>query len=338
MRFVNSAKISPMLTRFAVVTLLIPSATRAGDVSEGFKYLPADTKLVLVIRMGELLRTRVFNQLRDEIHECDNGFFEESGQLFGISADDLDTMLLASNLDGQGVVVFRLYKPLKLSMVPGDLNAFFVEGQAKKERTRVTRTFVGPWTIFVPNKYPDRAFYLVDEKTMVFSYRGTLRAVLGRDKKPELSTELETGLRSTDFSAPVTLIASLQTTLRGTEGKINEYGVDVDAIRGNVVALIATLKFSDTADIRAVAVCKDAPGAKVVKKQLDILRATLAEPFSLVKNATKEVRDVPNNTRITQADKIVQADLSVSDELAIAFAKGLVIAMKPRLALPNEKP
>jgi hypothetical protein len=123
-----------------------------------------------------------------------------------------------------------------------------------------------------PGKGRDgQAFFVAEGKYIVTGRLDDLRKVLERNKKPELSSDMQTGLKYADFSNPAMLVLDVQSMpSRDKESMIKGLpwpGVKeaVDAVQ----AVAVRAKENGKLAVSAAAFCKDAAGAAQVKKVAD---------------------------------------------------------------------
>jgi hypothetical protein len=317
----------------ALVPLLLIAPAPAADAGGDFKYLPADTNLLFVIRMDQLLASDVFKKMRKEIPMFDKEFEGVFLREFGFEIGNIERMTMGGNVKGERPIgIFHLKDAVKAETIlkarsaprfPGDKGTTF-----KEEK-------VGANTMYVPNQEFREAFCVLNDKTMVFGTTKALKATLEQDKKPDLPAGLQAALKEADAAATVTLAMDLKAVLAAERPPMIP-GVDFDKVRDNVTGASLTVKLGNDIVIRGVAVCKDEKAAEEVKTQAEAFRTAMIEQLKKAPpGVPKELMDLPGKVKLSTNGNLGVATATVKDDVVIAFVK---VTMGVGATRPPAKP
>jgi hypothetical protein len=325
----------------AVVAVGLCSQVRAADPVKGgddFKYLPADTNLLFVVNMDQLVASDAFKKLRKEIpmfeKEAGKGFRGE----FGFDMSNVDRMTMGGNVKSEGPVAFvRLKKPVTAEAIVKARSEPRFEGD---KGTTFKEEKVGSFTVFVPDKEYRDAFCLVTADNLVHGRAKQLKAVLEANPKPALpSAGMQAALKEAETGATVTLVMDGKVLTAEKPPPIP--GVDFTKLADGVSGMSLTVKLGGgNVALRGVGVCKDEKAAEEGKKQTEAILKFLGEQMkNLPPNAVpKDLLDLPGKVKITTKGNLGEATVTVKDEAVIAFLRLLFEpSVKPFEVKPIEK-
>ncbi len=216
--------------------LFVPSARILGadptKESADLKYLPADTNLVFVIQMGELLASDGFKKLRKEIPEFDKEFGPSFRKEFGFEISNVKTMTFGGDVNSKGPVgVIQLKEPLKPETLLKGISTPRFEG----DKNTYKEEKLGKFTIFVPSEKYRETICLVNEKTIVYAKNEELKAVLMREKPAELSAGMAAALKNADLPASVLMVANPNKAVKETKWIPPIPGMDYEKLKDEIL-------------------------------------------------------------------------------------------------------
>jgi hypothetical protein len=293
-------------------------ATDEPDSADDFKYLPADTDLLIMIRMDQLNAGDTFKKLCKEFPTMEQGIRKEFGLEFAnvqrIVGNDKVLVIYLKN----GITPETIAKAMGEPRFPKDKATTF-----KKET-------VNSLTVYVPETGDREAFCLVNDKTLVMSDTKLLKDVLARDKAPGLAPGLRAALKESDSTATVT-IAMGSTGLRvGCKGPLirqeimTRTGVDIYELKTPILGVFLTAKVDRDVSLRGVVVCEKGQSAEEYKKFAAAIRAygsKRMKELSLPKNLIEAMDKI----QLSAKDNLAVATLTVTDDVAIAFIKAVFL-------------
>jgi hypothetical protein len=323
----------------AALAAVVCSRAPAADPVKGgddFKYLPADTNLLFVVKMDQIVASDAFKKLRKEIpmfdKEAEKGFRSE----FGFDISNVDRITMGGNVKSEGPVGFiRLKKPVTAEAIVKARSEPRFQGD---KGTTFKDEKVGSFTVFVPDKEYRDAFCLVTADNLVHGRVKQLEAVLEANPKPPLaSAGMQAALKEAESGATVTLVMDGKVLTAEKPPPIP--GVDFAKLADGVSGMSLTVKLGGgNVALRGVGVCKDEKTAEDVKKQAEAILKFLGEQMkNLPPNAVpKDLLDLPGKVKIRTKGNLGEATLTVKDEAAIAFLR---LLFEPRpVPKPENKP
>jgi len=177
-------------------------------LGEDAKYLPSSSKLIMSIKVEELLSSKVWKDLKKEFPMLEDGE-KMANSNSPIDLSDIERVLVGGDPGrDEFVAVFRLKKAVKAADFENKIPGNFTFKDKK----------IGKYTMRVPeDESADMAYCQVDPKLVVMGSPKALKGVLERDKKPQFSTVMENAIKDTDFSA--TLAMALDTKAMGGQAQ-----------------------------------------------------------------------------------------------------------------------
>ena len=98
------------------------------------------------------------------------------------------------------------------------------------------------------------AFAMPDDKGLVMGRPTALKAVLTRDKKPDVNDKLQAAIKQTDWNATIAYAANVKDGFAIPPGQTQSIPLPIDKVDG----LSVTIKIASDVDVNVTALCKDA--------------------------------------------------------------------------------
>ncbi len=303
------------------------------------KYLPDGCNTIIVVDFAEVHDNPCYQKLKTDLADFGRG--ESSFQeLVGVAPSNLAHLIMAGDLiasgrDAQPIVIVKTRKPITAA----DLRAAR-RAQSYQKDFSYNEIKVGEQTIYESTyhfSFPGaaetelqhgEAFAVVAENVVLFGGNGeALRKVLARGKAAEMSPELASAVKDTDFSKTLAFVFDLN-ALAGNRRFAGSFQHEFGPLFGDAtkieflkkldsLSFDGTLKGSD-ATVRASLTTKDAETAGDVKKVVEAAQIALRGTLQKLPRVPKEVVDAisavkfsvegakVNATGEVKADAVVQ--------------------------------
>jgi hypothetical protein len=213
-----------------------------------------------------------------EFKKANQAATEKFEKEFGLAPSDIAHILVGGSVDDdEPIMVMRTKKAVTAQDLLPKMkkeNIKFIAGKLTSEwtDTKYTEVKVGKYTMQEGEKpqYAKRAakaFCVADSKVVIWGRADSLKAVLERDKKPELSAGMQTVLKETDLSKPIAFAVDLKAILakKGNPPGQDPFSKGLGLAEG--VAGQATLGKSDSMTV--IVLCKDATTADDLRKVIE---------------------------------------------------------------------
>jgi hypothetical protein len=333
------------LLLFTTFSFFLAAPARGGDDD----YLPDRTFIVGSVNLPEMRKSRTYQEGKNQAKFLVDAIEKGLSEYMGIPAANIARFTL-----GVGVGERRGIEDLKVITTIKPITAAQIK-EAKKPAPDY-RNFthkeskVNGFTVFEenysfafepkdsgesePRVFSGQAFYLVEEKTVLFGRIDTLKIVLGRKEKPALSANMKAGLKA-GAADTWTLVIDLQAMPERPKKSLLS---DLDRIAGltDVFGSVQTLSLrgssADKIKAFATVACKDAASAAEAKKVADgglvFLKGELKGDPNLpptVQAALKELRNLLDGVKLSTNDAQVRAEVVIEARAAIAIVQLLDI-------------
>jgi hypothetical protein len=172
----------------------------ASGLGDDAKYMPSNSKLIMSVKVEELLTSKVWKDLKKEFPALDAGEAMANGQS-PVALADIERITIGGDPAGdEFVVVLRLKKPVKAADYEGKLPGNIGNVTFKDKKA-------GKYTMREPEDDSfDLAYCQVDPKLVLFGNPKGLKAVLERDKPAKFNSVIENALKETDFSRTFAMV------------------------------------------------------------------------------------------------------------------------------------
>jgi hypothetical protein len=315
--------------------LVTPGVSRSAPPApaEDFKWVPADSNIVVVVQMDKLLTSDSFKKLRKAVPDIDRNMEKGFREEFGFELSTVERMTVGGT--------FRKDEPMFVIRTRTALKAADIV-KARSDATRGNTEFkeekVGTRTLHVASKDFEMSFCLLDDMTVVVGPAKTVKPLLADARKAGLGEALQAAAKAADMNATVVVLADFKSITAG-----HNPGPPFDAIHKAIegtTGTALTVKVGPDVTVRAAAVCKDAAAAEAVKKAAD---AGLMLVQGFLKDAgpkvPKELLDVPGQVKTSVKGNLAEATVTVKDDVAIALVKVMFgISEAPAPPKPAAKP
>src|SRR5262249_9166477 len=150
--------------------------------------------VVVSVKVDDLMASDSWKELEKTVPNFNKGM-EDMEKEVGLTPTAIAHVLVGGQGGGkeEPVAVVRTKKDITAA----DLLAKIKNGKYTDVKVNKYTMYQGEQPSY--SKIPPKAFCVVDSKLVVYGRADTLRAVLERDKKPELSSGLQTALKETDL-------------------------------------------------------------------------------------------------------------------------------------------
>jgi hypothetical protein len=252
----------------AALALGLPAAARAGTPAyEDFRYLPDDTRGVLVVHMDRLLGGDVYRAMREKDEDVDEKVANQLRPRLGVDPADVQRVTVgSSDLPVNHVVtVVRTRRPVGAAEVAAAL-----AGPPGPDGTAPTYrpTPVGRYTIWQADGNGLQSFCVAAPDTLLLGEAEELRAVLERKRPFEPSRRLRAGLRLADPDAEVVFAADV--AAYRADGPTPQQADDVNVLAGWV-------RLGAEPSVTLTAVCRNGRAAEETRRQMEGLANWLRE-------------------------------------------------------------
>lgn len=252
--------------------------TGSPGVGDGMKFLPANCQIIVSFRMDEIMSSDLYRDFEKQFADM----VKQQGM--ALAPADVSRVLVGSNPHNrESVVIVMTKKAMTAEEILANL----------KSQTHKTEK-VGSYTLYQfdkPNPFDHvvdgippavpveanppvemplrQAFCVVDAKLVILGETVTLRAVLQRDKAPELSAGMKAVMKHADFSKPIALAFHVKDTLAANNPgfEVDPFGVQKNISKVEGVAVNVSLRSDVT--INATVLCQDTQSAEDVRKMAD---------------------------------------------------------------------
>lgn len=324
----NSLFTTAALLVLAVV-LPLGAAGRGKDApkaADPLAFLPKDCVAVISIQAADLLASDYWKELTKEFPEANQGFDEMEG-LLGLARDNIGRIILGvPDVDPKAkwnerpgpVIIISTVKAVSADGIKALQKQKLKKGGKLKEYRAVKAgkytLYEGPSTKFTFDKekpseeqvYDGRgeSFCIVADRLVIYGQARDLKPVLERDKKPELSKELQTALKEVDLSRTAAFAAAMP-----NHSLLENLGADLDKLAKLMVRANGHCAVGKTIKASLTVVCKDDKSANDLRKILDGARVMVKQ-----QDLPKEVKEV---VKILDAIKLKNTSTKVMGELEV---------------------
>ncbi len=326
------------LGALALLVLSLPSCGKKDPTGEKgappseLKYMPADTEVMVSMRIAHALESNGFAKLKEKLPQIDKEGFEEFHKEFGVEVRNVERMTVGGAIDaGGGVVALRLKEPVKIE----DVKKAREEPRHKGDKgIKYQEVTVGSAKMYEADQDSHDSFCLVSDKLLLNGKAKMLKPVLERNKEPEWSDHLKAGMKEADFDAALCMVIDTSKMVKTGKEMPKVPGVDFEKALKSAQAGVVTFKLGSEVGIRAVAVCKDAEGAAEVKKTADAGLKQLGEMLKAFKGmlppeSAAEIVELPGKVKTATTGNLAEATVTVKDDMVIqAVTMGFTMSLK----------
>jgi hypothetical protein len=284
--------------------------------TDSMKYLPDNCQGIVCFRLADFVNSKVYADLKKEFPEIDiDKLIEQQGDQLQLKSGDYEEIMIGfGDFTKQEFVGI-----IKTKKAIGEEE--FTKPKGGKTYTKST---VAGHTVYEDF---EAAYCVVNKNLAVVGEKKTVKAVLERNKKPEIPEGLEKALKETDLSATLSFAMSFSQFSRNRdvvdalrEAKMEASAEMVEAIAGQVQV---------RSDISAslVMLCKDSKSADSVRKMAE-------GGVEIFKNAAKgeippEVTEILDSIKVAASGSRVTGNLSFKVAPLVKLIKD---SMQPRAA------
>jgi hypothetical protein len=246
-----------LLPTFMVARWMFGGGSALGS---GELYLPDDCKFIASVHVDKMLESPLFKELQNEFPDLRDEVNREG------TKDKAKRVLVAGGFsDQQPLMIMELRAPVTVD-------------EAKKS-FKITEVAEEKYDNFTLYLFADPTDFGAREKTMAFCFPekyvllqgkvDKVKAVLKRNKKPELPKELQAALRQADMSASLTMVASL----KGAPVPDGPAAEKMRAVADKVEHAILVVNMTTDLTMSATVHCTEAKAAEELR---DLIKGFLA--------------------------------------------------------------
>jgi hypothetical protein len=294
-------------TYFAVAALI--GIWPFGGPGEAMKFMPDNCNLLISIKWDDVEKSQVFQDLKKNNPEIEKALNPQSQKGFGFwKVKNPDSILVGVSLS----------KTSFTSNTPPKATAAFSFKERVSEddmlnsvenKSAFKEAKIGSFKVY---DGPEWSFSVVSSKMIIVGEKEQVRAVLERNKHPEISEGLRAAMDKVNFSKGIAIAADLKGLASSSPkgpGGIPGGGQDPMAafqkVGEEVEGLAAQISPGTDIGIECTLICKTAKGAEDIKKSAEGLSAMLGMFGAAVPKEAKEILDTlkatvaGNNVTIT---------------------------------------
>lgn len=306
-----------------------------GAAGDDMRYLPNKCAVIGSVKMSEVVQSQAYKDLMAEAGKLTGGKgspTEEMEQGTGVAVSDITRMTFgASDNNKDSSFVLTTSKAVTAADLAGKMKkkTFKISDKGEFKQEEQARKFkevkVGNFTMHQEEEEAGpfgappspSAFCVVDKNTIVYSKADTLKGILERDKKTDLSDGMKAALAEANQSRPIFVAVNLKGMVEGApkgRSPLNEFGpVAGQAAKVNVVAVDAAL--AKDAKLNVVAVCQDNATADEIRKAVE---GGLVMAKTMIPNMPKELTSAIDSVKVAASGNKVTGTGSVEPAMLMS--------------------
>jgi hypothetical protein len=265
-----------------------------GGPASAFKYLPANTNLVISIRLEEFLNNPAF---KDALSA--NAGMRDMGDELGLEPRDTVEMLVGGALGGAGGAFGASEEPVGIVHTKRPVTAADLMARMRNKDYKSSK--VGRYLLY--ERSSADVFCVIDSQTVLYGKSAIVRAILERDRRPEFLPRMETALRDVDLSKTLAFAFNL-TNLQQAQ-QMAFPGFDFDKLFASVETLSGQISIGKDMRVNLTARCKDSQAAEDLRKLFDGVLVTVKN----MQDAPREAKDLAAATRLSTSGTKLTANL-----------------------------
>jgi predicted Zn finger-like uncharacterized protein len=289
-----------------------------GPSGDDLRYLPNNCQAVLSLRPEQILASKAFQDVKKEMPNGSDKDLEKSMEKeMGIPMANITSLVIGGRFDGEADLAGIVHT--NKAVTAADLLSNMKDAKFTEEK-------VGNYTMHKKNvTYGSKdCFCVVDSNLVVFCNNpDTLKKILERDKKAEMSEGMQAALNQIDTSKTLALAVNVKDALAKRKSQGSGMGmmammdptqmVDFDDVEG----LAVNMNIGNDIQVTATAVCKDKASAEDVRKLADGLIVI----FKKVKAVPKDVQEMFATWDTASSGSKMTIKMTVKVEPMIKLAK-----------------
>jgi len=278
-----------------------PFGAGGATINAEAKYFPDDVTSIDSTRTGEFRKTKYYQELKSALSGA-----EDKGELSGIKVEDIERTTHASGNDFKDhVTIISTKKAIKAE----DIKAAFKSGQFTKDFDYTEET-VGSYKLYVhkikgfggKEIEGGMAFCVPESHILLTGNPETLRKVLKRDKKPEMSAGMKKAFADASFSNTTVHVSSTKSL-----GILSASGKDRTSQEGSCMMT----DYGSSIKHKIIIYYKDTESAEKAKKdwEEDLKKEPLEQ--------SESSREARKSASISRSGSTVTVTYSVKEQTAI---------------------
>jgi hypothetical protein len=315
--------------------------------SDGMKYMPNNTSMIMSMRVADTMKSDFYQQVMKELPDASKKYDEMKQQMqqeANMTMEDIDQILMGGDVTSkEWIVVVTTKKKITIDDVTNS-------GANKNKKYKKTQ--VGKYTMYedeaqaaavdavmgapvggpgapMTQALASQAFCLVDSKMIVGGPSKTLKSVLERDKKPELSEGMKTTLKYTDFKKASSLAVYIKGMKQTNMPPLPGVGAQLDNIEG--AALNVDIKTDILVD--ATVICKDDKSAEELRKMADGGISVAKAQFGAMMGS--DAVQVLDSLKLANKANLITATMEIKTAQIVKAAKSMPNMGGPPLGGPQ---
>ena len=326
-------------SRNATTAVSADPAVQPAGASDDFSFMPDATQMIGQVRMDQIMTSDAVKQVFAAFPDTKKGI-DQVGSLFGSDLNNVDRMYFgAAKADFSAkdppaaITVIHFKNSVKVEDIENGLKKSGSSGPFATTYT-FTDTKVGKYTMTevksatsfnppggikgappIPPSPPTPmfAFAMPDDKQIVMGKADALKAVLTRDKKPDVNDKLQAAIKQTDWNASIAFAANVQDGVVIPPAQAQAIPLPIEKVDG----LSVSIKIATDVDVNVTALCKDAASAAELSGGVNtLLKAAAGSPQ--IAKAPAELKDLMNlSPQVSGSNVTIQKTIKVAPLLSL---------------------
>lgn len=279
------------------------------------RYLPSDCEWIITIKPAQLLESEAGKDLMDALSAEHKEMLSIPEKKLGLRLKDIKQVTIAGTfgkLDDM-VTIFKAK----------DLDGDDIKKTIEAGGSSFDQLTVGDFTIHKDRSSPF-AFAVIDGKILILGNADTLQAILERDKKPELSADMQNAMKLVDFGKTFAAAADLRSVpepdkaLRGGNPVIDLVRT---ALRDKEVeGLGLQIETGTEVTITITGTCKDSSTAEDYRRMIDGA-VVWAKKSPHAANVARSAEDLADACKVTTSGAKVVLQCKTKTNPLVAIYK-----------------
>lgn len=317
-----------------------------GAASEDLLFMPDGVQMVGQVHVDQITNSDALKQVYAAFPQLKAQVDQAASQSAGVDQNNLDRIYFgASKVDSAAksppaaIAVMHFKNSIKVEDFENGMKKNASSGPITMNYT-FTDTKIGKYTMTEvkmamsfnppgggikgmpppppPTPTPMFAFAMPDDKRLVMGSADALKAVLTRNKKPDVNDKLQAAIKQTDWNATIAYAANVKDGFAIPPGQTQSIPLPIDKVDG----LSVTIKIASDVDVNVTALCKDAGAAGELSGGISTLVKAGASSPQMAK-APPELKDLTNLTpQVSGSNVTIQKTIKVAPLLNLAKGNG----------------
>lgn len=307
--------VAVLLLGYTSYALLSPSSGPSA-----MRYMPDNCSMLMSARVADLMKSGAWAEVKKEFPDLE-AKMKDGLKDAPFGPADIDFALVGVGNIGQQefIVALEMNKSLKEDDVRTRMKAEFTESK------------VGSYKVYEEGGY---AWAMPSARSFLFGKPELLKAVLKRDKNPELPAGLQKALKETDLSQSMAIAMDPKAFFADPQfaGVARQSGQDPAAFE----AAAGTISVGKDIRLTSISICKDTKTAisyrKIAEGGIEAIKTLGADQMP------KELLEIFDNVKITQKDNRLTSEVTINVGSVSKAVKKLIEMGGGQFGGPNFRP